>query len=65
MLTIHLPDMSCGHCKKAVEGAVRSLDQAATLDFDMNKRMVTIGTQAADADVIEAVKDAGYPASDV
>ncbi len=64
MLTIHLPDMSCGHCKKAVEGALRNLDQAATLDFDMEKRIVTIRTQTADADVIKAVADAGYPASD-
>ena len=63
MLTLHLPDMSCGHCKTAVEGAVRTLDQTAALDFDMDKREVTINTEVADADVIKAVADAGYTAS--
>ncbi len=65
MLTLHLPDMSCGHCKKAVESAVNAIDESATLDFDMDKRIVTIGSQAADDEVIKAVAEAGYTASNV
>ena len=63
MLSLHLPDMSCGHCKKAVESAVSGIDGTATLEFDMDKRKVTIISLAADDEVIKAVAEAGYTGS--
>ena len=65
MLTLHLPDMSCEHCKKAIESAVNVIDASATLEFDMDKRTVTIGSQAANDVLIKAVAEAGYDASEV
>lgn len=63
MLNLHIPDMSCGHCKKTVEDAVHSVDQSATVEFDMDKRMVSITTQIPASDVINALSGAGYTAS--
>lgn len=65
MLTLYLPDMSCGHCKKAIESAVNAIDESATLNFDMDKKMVTIDSKAANGEVIKAVAQAGYSATEV
>lgn len=58
-----IPDMSCGHCKKTIETTVKSLEAAATLDFDMAQRSVEIVSAAPVADILAALNSAGYPAT--
>lgn len=65
MLELHIPDMSCGHCKKAIQSAVQAVDQSATVEFDMECRHAKIESRADSGVLIDAVAEAGYPATTV
>ena len=65
MIEFKLPDMSCGHCVKAVTATVHKLDPQAQLDFDLPNRTVRIQTSAAEGASPQALSAAlsaeGYP----
>ncbi len=63
MTILSIPDMSCGHCKATIEKAIKILDPAATLDFDMVARTVTVQTGAGPEAIQTALGDVGYPAT--
>lgn len=65
MITYSIPDMSCGHCKAAVEKAVKALDAGAALDFDMTARRVSVQTSAPEAALLAALAAEGFPAQAV
>jgi copper chaperone len=60
MLTLTVPDMTCGHCAGVIEKAVKSVDPAATVAVDLAGRRVTVETRAAHAAVSAAIDEAGY-----
>ncbi len=63
MTTFNVPDMSCGHCKAAIEKAVSAADAGASLSFDMDARMVEI-TSSLDAAALAGILESeGYPSS--
>jgi len=61
-MLFNVPDMSCGHCKAAIERAMATADPAATLRFDMEARAVEIDSAIAPAQVQAVLAEAGYPA---
>lgn len=63
MLELHIPDMSCGHCKKAIQEAVQAVDQSATVEFDLESRHATVESSADSAVLITVLANAGYPAT--
>ena len=63
MTRLNVPDMSCGHCKAAIEKTIRRLDASAEIAFDMEARRVEFTAAADLAQVLEALKAEGYPAS--
>lgn len=63
MTTLNVPKMSCGHCKAAIEKAVNAMDLAARLDFDMEKRTVSVTSTASLDAILTALKDEGYEAT--
>ena len=61
-VTLNVPDISCGHCKSAIESAVSELDGVQTVEVTIDARTVDI---AHDADValdviVEAIEGQGY-----
>ena len=42
MTKFNVPDMSCGHCKRAVEDAIASVDAGATVRVDLETRKVEV-----------------------
>ncbi|UWQ57790.1 cation transporter [Leisingera caerulea] len=60
MITFKINDMSCGHCKAAIEEAVTTLDSSATLEFDMDARKVRIESKAPLENIQAALKAEGY-----
>lgn len=60
-MQFNVPDMSCGHCKAAIERAVKDVDAAAVLTFDMPNRNVEIESQIEATALQAAMADAGYP----
>ena len=63
MVKFSIPDMSCGHCSGVITKAVKEIDSAATVDFDMAARTATINTSATPETVRGALSEAGYPAA--
>lgn len=61
MTTYSVPDMSCGHCKKAIEQALAQVPGATPVAVDLDRR--EIRTEAAPAAVLAALADIGYPAT--
>ncbi len=60
---LSVPDMSCGHCKAAVERAIAAEDAAATVSVDLAARLVEVKTALSAAAVMAALAQEGYPAT--
>ncbi len=65
MTRFHIANMSCGHCKAAVEKTVSELDDEAELDFDMETREVEIDSSASKDALVSALTAAGYPPTEI
>lgn len=62
MIKLSIPDMSCGHCKAAVEKAVAGVAPGATVAVDLPARTAEVGGVSTPEVVIAALKSAGYEA---
>ena len=61
MTTFEVKDMTCGHCVSTITKAVMAVDQGATVRIDLATHRVTIDlTEADEAEVSDAIKQAGY-----
>jgi copper chaperone len=61
------PDISCDHCRRAIESAVGALDGVECVEVDVAAKKVDVrlsGTGADAAGVRRAIEEAGYPVSD-
>jgi copper chaperone len=61
--TFNVPDMSCGHCKAAVEGGLNELTGVEWADADVAKGIVEISYDEARVSterLKEAIEEAGY-----
>jgi copper chaperone len=57
-----VPEMSCGHCTAAIETAITELDHAAEVSCDLGSREVKVSTALPQANIVAAIKTAGYSA---
>ena len=61
--TFKVPDMSCGHCKAAVEGELSKLSGVERANADVEKGTVEVsydeGTVSTE-DLKDAIDEAGY-----
>lgn len=55
-----IPNMSCGHCVKAITEAVRSEDPQAQVQTDLATRRVKIESVADETRLRRALVEAGY-----
>ncbi len=62
MRRFSVPEMSCGHCKAAIEKAVSRADSAARVAVDLEKRTVEIDSTLDDAALLAAIRAEGYEA---
>mgnify|MGYP000650456779 CR=1 FL=1 len=62
-ITLNVPDISCGHCKMSIEGAVNELSGIASATVDIEARSVAIdyddAVQTRDA-IVTAIEEQGY-----
>jgi copper chaperone len=52
--------MHCDGCVRSVTGAVRELDDRATVQADLQTRQVRVETTASDEAVAAAIREAGF-----
>ena len=60
--TLSVPDISCGHCKASIEGAVKKLHGVSRVEVDVDKKLVKVvfDPPEAIATIVEAIEDQGY-----
>ena len=63
MITLNVPDMSCGHCKATVEKAITAVDASAKVAVDLSTRKVEVTSSVTSSTLLGALKAAGYPAT--
>lgn len=63
MLTLSIPNMSCGHCSSAVTKAIRALDPQAQVQFDMPSRTASVESSADKEQLLRSLDAAGYRAT--
>ena len=63
MLDLQIPNMTCGHCVRAVTEAVQAVDPAAKVVIDLPTHKVQIETKAATAQMLARLAEAGYEAA--
>jgi len=62
-LSYTVPDMSCGHCRKAVTEEVSKVSGVDSVNVDLDTKLVLVqGIDVDDAAVREAIEEAGYEA---
>ncbi len=62
-LTLNVPDISCGHCKTSIEGAVSALSGIETVEVTIDARTVDIAFDDAVVTrdtIVDAIQDVGY-----
>lgn len=59
---INIEGMSCGHCVKRVENALKEIDaiKAVEVILEENKAIIEFNGQMEDKTLIDAIDDAGY-----
>lgn len=65
--TLSVPDVSCGHCKSSIEGAVGPLDGVELVRVAIDDRTVAVdydGTDETFAAIVAAIEEQGYEVSE-
>jgi copper chaperone len=60
-MKLTVPDMTCGHCKAAVERALAEAAPGATVAVDLPARRVTVTGATDEGAVLAALAEEGYP----
>lgn len=63
-LEVAVPGMTCRHCVRTVTSALRDVPGVTTVVADMASRTVVITGDVAEHDVLCALEQCGFPASD-
>ncbi len=64
-VTLHVEDMTCGHCASTIQRAVEASFAGARVEADPGARRVTVSGIADPARLHEVVRAAGFTPSDV
>lgn len=64
--TILVEDMSCQHCVKAVESALKELTEVNKVEVDLSLNKVVVeGEDLVEEKLIEAIEEAGYEVKNI
>jgi len=62
-ITLAVPDISCGHCKGSIEGAVNPLEGVESAVVAIDERNVAVeydGSEATMEAIVAAIDEQGY-----
>lgn len=64
-ITYIVPDMSCGHCERAVSSELAAVRSVAAVEIDLATKLVTVrGADLDDTALRAAIAEAGYDVED-
>lgn len=62
-MTLNVPDISCGHCKMSIEGAVSPLDGVESVEVHIEPRTVDVTWDEAGLSIeaiVTVIEEQGY-----
>ena len=62
MITLSIPDMSCGHCRANIEAALAPVPGITALRFDAERRQAQIEGAVEARDLVAVLDAVGFPA---
>ncbi|AXQ93279.1 heavy-metal-associated domain-containing protein [Cereibacter azotoformans] len=62
MTRLSIPDMSCGHCRASIEGALAPLPGFRSIRFDQENRTAEVEGQVPEVTLLSALDSIGFPA---
>ncbi len=65
MTRLHVPGMTCGHCKASIESAIARLDPEATVKVDLATRIIEVEGKPTQREVVMALDEIGFLARKV
>lgn len=60
MISLHIPNMTCGGCVRGVTAAIREVDATARVEPDLTARTVAVDTTSTEARLRTALAEAGF-----
>jgi copper chaperone len=60
MLSFEIPNMTCGHCVRAITEAVHAVDAQAQVQADLAQHRVQVETTAPREALVAQLAEAGY-----
>ncbi len=57
--TYSVPEISCGHCKSSIEGALQGVGGVTRAEVDIDAKTVTVEGGEDDA-IVAAIEDVGF-----
>ena len=58
--TFNVQGMTCGHCERAVQTAIKTLDPQAEVKIDRAQNLVEVNTEQPRDAVAAAIREEGY-----
>jgi copper chaperone len=65
MVSFQVEEMTCGHCASKIARAVAAVDASAKVEVSIAQKLVRITSSAAEAELAQAIAEAGYAAQPV
>ncbi len=62
-MKLHVENMTCGHCEKAIKQAIASEDQNAQVTIDLTTKQVDVETALSLERLQSILKEEGYTAT--
>ena len=62
-MKLHVENMTCGHCEKAIKQAIASEDQNAQVTVDLTTKQVDVETALSLERLQSILKEEGYTAT--
>lgn len=59
-LSLTVQGMTCGHCERAVQTAIKTLDPQAEVRIDRAQNLVEVKTSQPREAIATAIRDEGY-----
>jgi copper chaperone len=61
-MLVTVPDMSCEHCKRTLDTAIRGVTGVNNVNIDLKTKQIEIVGSAEENSIFLAIQDAGYTA---
>ncbi len=65
MSQFRVPDMHCDGCVRSLTKAIQAVDSAASVQIDLEAKLVRVDTVVDASEVAAAIEDAGFTADAV